>query len=66
MSDDVKPWDLLNPKEPKSPEKVKEERLAICEKCPYFRKQFRSCKLCGCFMDLKTTLKKAKCPDNRW
>lgn len=66
MSDDVKPWDLLNPKQPRSEEEVKSERLAICEKCEFFRQQSRTCKLCGCFMDLKTTLAKAKCPDGRW
>lgn len=66
MSDDVKPWDLLNPKQPRSEEEVRAERLAICEKCEFFRQTFRSCKLCGCYMDLKTTLGNAKCPDDRW
>jgi len=36
-------------------------RLDVCKKCDRFSK-IRQCKECGCFMDLKTLLKKAKCP----
>ena len=50
MSDDVKPWDLLNPREPRSEEQLKADRLAICETCEHFRQTTRTCRLCGCFM----------------
>jgi len=66
LSDDVKPWDLFNPNEKKSPEELAAFRLAICETCPFFRKTSKTCKKCGCFMKLKTTLERAKCPIGRW
>lgn len=63
---DVQIWDLLNPKQPRSEKSLKDQRLAICEQCPFFRTNSRTCQKCGCFMDLKTTLAMAKCPDGRW
>lgn len=66
MSDEVKPWDLLNPNEPRSDKDLKEERLAICKACTHFNKQLRKCTKCGCFMDLKTTLERASCPVGMW
>lgn len=64
--DDVKPWDLLNPNEPRSPEELSEYRLSICKGCEHFRQVAQTCKKCGCFMKLKTTLEKARCPIGRW
>jgi hypothetical protein len=66
MSDDVKPWDLLNPNAPRSPEELAQYRLEICNGCIYFRKKTQTCRKCGCFMKLKTTLAKAKCPVGKW
>lgn len=63
---DVKPWDLLNPKAPRSPQDLKAERLAICHQCPKFSLKLQKCTLCGCFMQLKTELAKAKCPIGHW
>jgi hypothetical protein len=64
-SDDVRPWDLINGS-PKSPEEVSLSRLEICNSCEFFRKRTNQCKKCGCFMKLKTTLEKAKCPIGKW
>lgn len=69
MSDenkDVKPWDILNPKQPRSSEELGEYRLEICRSCDYYRKKTNQCQLCGCFMKLKTTLENAKCPIGKW
>ena len=66
MSDDVKIWDLFNPNEPRSPEEISAYRLSICEQCPAFRPLTKTCKKCGCFMKLKTTLAHAKCPIGKW
>ena len=62
MDKDVKPWDLLNPNQPRSPEDLAAYRLEICKTCPFFREKTQTCKKCGCFMKLKTTLENAKCP----
>lgn len=61
---DVRPWDLINGE--KSPEDLAEYRLNVCTACEWFRKNTQTCKKCGCFMKLKTTLSKAKCPIGKW
>ena len=66
MSDDVKPWDLLNPNKPRSPEELAQYRFEICKTCIFFRPNTKQCKKCGCFMKLKTTLADAKCPIGKW
>ena len=45
-----------------------EERLKICRKCPHYNKFWKTCKICNCFMPLKTKLRWAECPDEppRW
>lgn len=64
--DDVKVWDLLNPKQPRSGEELKEERLKVCRECEFFKPRFEKCGKCGCFMQLKTELENAKCPIGKW
>ena len=65
MSDDVKPWDLINGS-PRSPEEIAESRLEICRSCEFYRKKTNQCKKCGCFMKLKTQLEHARCPIGKW
>ena len=62
---DVKPWDLFNGS-PRSPEELSAYRLEICTECPFFRQASKTCKKCGCFMTLKTSLAHAKCPIGNW
>jgi hypothetical protein len=66
MTNDAKPWDLLNPNEPRSGEELAKYRFDICNTCEFFRSASKTCKKCGCFMKLKTTLEKAKCPIGKW
>jgi len=66
MSRDVNPLDFLNPMSPRSPEELATHRLEICKTCDWFRPKTQTCKKCGCFMKLKTTLEKAKCPIGKW
>ena len=63
---DVNFFDLFNPNQPRSEEELKEYRLSICKECPFLSPKGNRCTKCGCFMDLKTTLKKAKCPIGKW
>ena len=63
---DVKPWDLLNPNQKRSPEELQQYRLEICRSCEFFRPRTETCKKCGCFMKLKTKLEAAKCPIGKW
>ena len=63
---DVKFTDLFDPSQPRSDRDLIEYRLEICNKCPFFDKRVARCRKCGCFMKLKTTLHKAKCPMDKW
>ena len=48
-------------------ENVRKERLTTCKSCPKLNK-IGQCKICFCFVNLKTRLKSEQCPDNppRW
>jgi hypothetical protein len=46
--------------------KVSEERLDICRKCEHFQEESSRCAICGCFMDYKTLLPFAECPQGKW
>jgi hypothetical protein len=63
---DVEFSDLFDPRQPRSDRALIEERLAICNECPFFKKNLAKCKKCGCFMKLKSTLKQASCPVGNW
>lgn len=63
---DVKPWDLLNPNSPRSPEELAQYRLEICKQCDFYKPRTNQCRKCGCFMKLKTSLERAKCPIGKW
>ncbi|MAH29348.1 MAG: hypothetical protein CL959_01530 [Euryarchaeota archaeon] len=48
---------------------VREERYAICNHCPAFRKQDKRCSECGCFMEAKTWVggdPDQLCPLQKW
>jgi len=62
----VGPWDLLNPNAPRTPEGLAAARFEICQSCEWFRQKSQTCKKCGCFMKLKTTLENATCPMGKW
>lgn len=57
--------DIL-PDEHKAPEHIREERWKICQECPKLYVPTSTCKLCGCFMVLKTWLPYQKCPIDKW
>jgi hypothetical protein len=62
----VKPWDLLDKNMPRAPERVQKERMEMCRSCPFFIKITGQCRMCGCFMEAKTRLADAACPENKW
>lgn len=66
MSNNVKPWDMLNPNEPRSEQEIIDARLEICKVCEFYRARTNQCRKCGCFMKLKTKLEHAKCPIGKW
>jgi hypothetical protein len=62
----TRPWDMINPNVELVSEEEATARMSICEECPSLLKATRQCKECGCFMKLKTKLKKAECPLGKW
>ena len=47
-------------------EEVVSERMSICETCEHFYAPAKRCKLCGCYMEMKTKFINMECPDGRW
>ena len=45
---------------------VSQQRYNICKSCNEFRKITRTCKVCNCFMFLKTKLISSECPLGKW
>lgn len=66
MSDNIKPWDLLNLKTEYVLDEVSSVRFNICKACPELIKMTKQCKKCGCFMAIKTKIKLASCPIEKW
>lgn len=48
-----------------SPE-IQKERYDICLGCDKLYKPTSSCRVCGCFMQLKTWMPEQRCPLNKW
>lgn len=65
-SDDVKPWDFLNPNTEYASEAEAGNRFSICLACPFLNQATKTCQQCGCFMAAKTKLKAASCPVGKW
>lgn len=66
MEKETRPWDMLNPNEPRSSEDEIARRMSICEECPFLKRPMKQCSKCGCFMKLKTKLERSHCPIHKW
>ena len=61
----VTPLDLFNKNN--YIEKIEsDKRMQTCLGCEHLIKLTRQCKKCGCLMNLKTKLKDATCPIEKW
>jgi hypothetical protein len=50
----------------RAPSSIQQERLSICQSCPFYRKKINQCKKCGCIMPQKVKLADASCPVQKW
>jgi Family of unknown function (DUF6171) len=50
----------------KVPSDIQELRWQICKSCDKLYTPTSTCKLCGCFMQVKTWMPRQKCPVNKW
>lgn len=57
---------VMNGVVPLTTEELAVERIKVCETCEHFTRLSRQCKLCWCFMDMKTKILSATCPAEKW
>ncbi len=50
----------------KADELTANSRYETCKKCEHFLPKFKRCKLCGCFMKIKTKIIFTECPIKKW
>jgi len=48
------------------PQEIYKERISICKSCDYYFKLTGSCKVCGCFMRIKSRIATQSCPKGYW
>ena len=48
------------------PNKVYEDRMAICKACVYYSKTLGNCTVCKCFMKIKARIGNQECPQKYW
>ena len=46
--------------------KIYNERISICKSCEHYFKPTGSCKICKCFMKIKTRISIMECPEKFW
>lgn len=56
------------PETPKKeyPKLSKRERMEICKGCDKFLPNTKRCSVCGCFMEIKTSIGIFHCPLDKW
>lgn len=47
-------------------EEIQQRRMDTCNNCEQLYKVSNRCRLCGCFMGVKTWMKTQKCPIDKW
>lgn len=62
----ARPWDMFNKNIGRVEDTIQKERMSICNDCPYLIKLTKQCSKCGCFMEAKTRLPHASCPEGKW
>ncbi|MGN0386459.1 MAG: DUF6171 family protein [Lachnospiraceae bacterium] len=48
----------------RAPDELTEKRLEICRECD--RLNAGTCLSCGCYVEIRTAIKRAKCPNRKW
>lgn len=61
----TRPWNYIDGSE-RADDVVADARYAMCLACDRFNNLTKTCKECGCLMRMKSRLKAAACPINKW
>lgn len=57
---------VINGVVPLSTGELAAERMKVCESCEFMAHFSTQCKLCWCFLELKTKVLDAECPAGKW
>jgi hypothetical protein len=63
---DSRPWHALDPNRHVERESTAQYRLELCNSCDQLNKITNQCKMCLCYMPVKTMLAQSECPLNKW
>jgi hypothetical protein len=66
MSDEARPWDILNNEIPRVSLEEYRRRISTCLECDKYIKYLHVCSECGCMMKIKARLGNASCPLEKW
>lgn len=58
-------WAKIAGYEVLAPEEIAADRLDVCSRCQFLTGDHQ-CKICGCFIGLKTALALEQCPQGFW
>jgi hypothetical protein len=47
-------------------QEVEDERWAVCRACEEYVARTEQCRVCTCFLSIKTPLAQEKCPKKKW
>ena len=45
---------------------TRQKRLSLCRDCQHYEPVKKTCKQCGCFLELKTRYSHQSCPLDKW
>jgi len=48
------------------PKEIYEDRMSICKSCVYYSSLLGNCKICKCFMKVKSKISSQSCPKGYW
>ena len=48
------------------PQEIYEDRMAVCRGCVYYSSLLGNCKICTCFMKVKSRISSQSCPKGYW
>ena len=59
-------WILFSSKRGVVPNSVYRKRISICEECEHYFRPTMQCKICKCFMFMKSKVINTTCPTGKW
>jgi hypothetical protein len=61
-----RPWHALDPNKHVEKQSTADQRFEVCLGCDQLNSVTKQCKICLCYMPIKTTLALSECPIHKW